>query len=834
MAEEDGSDDEGDWHDSHLAHQQHQYGQQHPSARAPPPPHHYGGHHAHPAHLSHHHSERSGEMSALATLASDELHEIERVERERDGAPHHHSGYHSHQQSYGHAPPPPPPGHAYAPAHAYQHYPDAPGPHPYAAPPSAAHGGAPSASYYGAAPRSVKSSAHGASTPERPPGCTHDDCHRDYNQKVAAALEPLHHHAEGRMPPPPPASHAASGAHPYAPPSSYGTYEHASRYPAQPYGGPHFSRHLASNPSSMPSSREHSPRYSPHDSNMSEEYGSDGEHVDDHGRHRSGYKVGAVGHPAPLMLPQPRLAAPGPPLAGPVSYPSAPVPEWTPSSSPVLGPLKSMSLFSHTVPNTPYGSRPGSPVRGHRHSPPDARSGFAVGSPPHAALHVAGQGHHVSHRHRSHPYSASSGTGLAESRSHHHLSSLGAPTTSAARATIRRGPSSSGGERSTADPDSNESTPAVSSATSPMLSNGRPPLSRSNSNSFGGGAKSTSSLSLSAYHLTGPTSDQARRLVKEHGPPGGSRNASESFAGTRSANASRTHLPSLAADGSSRTLPSLFPDNGRPSGGNSHHAQPHLHSVANGHHQPTHTHNFHPYGTHGASNSSKRSKSRSAPASRATSPHTSPSMAFSAAHPMPVSHSRQDSHGQGGALAASPREQAPSAGSSPQHGSGYPSLGQGLLNGRRSSQHSSPSSSFTGGPSSMMMHHPQSRQSSPATSASGQGSGGRGSVGSISLPSMAGGRGHSTTSGYSANGSGGNGGVGGASGGNGTQSGSNGSKKSLFALTPIHASAPHSPSHVEAKTASPALVHATSGMTLPPISSLNGGGGARQEEDVDM
>lgn len=463
---------------------------------------------------------------------------------------------------------------------------------------------------------------------ERPPGCTHDDCHRSYNQRVAAALGPLHHQASGGSvaphghlpPPPPPAAAPGMSAYPYG----YG-----ARPPVQAYG-PHVARNLASNPSSMPSSREHSPRFSPHDSNMSEDYGSDPEHAaacEEGGRRAKG------GMPAPLLLPQPRLPASGN-TGGPPAHAHGALPEWTPSSSPVLGPLKSMSLFSHTVPNSPFASRPGSPVRGHRLSPPDSRgtlgangAGSASTSPiqhhaqhPSAtaagALHIAGQGHHPSHRHRSHPYG---GAAISESRSHHHLSSL-------AHAPHAQSNSAVG-----------ESTvPHEASTTS------RPSLSRNNSSAFGSSAKSSSSLSLSAYHLSGPVSTpDPRRLAKD-----GGRIASDSMTGARSAGASRVHLPSFATENGhgrdpSRQLPSIF---------GHHHPSP-LHSVTDGHHQHSHAHSFHPYGNASQGptyRETKRSASRSAPASRATSPFTSPSAHHAHAHPVAsgnssASHSRQSS-----------------------------------------------------------------------------------------------------------------------------------------------------------------------------------------------
>lgn len=753
--------------------------------------HHHHHHHQQPQHQPHHPSyphgqppQRTEEMSALALLATDELHEMQKQEREGGSSGR---GMPPGSQRYG----PPPPGAGYG----YQHY--APEAYPTAHPQG-----------YSNAPPPPPPGAYAAPSTspgiERPPGCQHEDCHRNYNQKVAAALHPLHSHASGGMvPPPPPPGHHASHPHHLPVSSSNGGYytssssSSASRHhPVQQPYGPHFARTLASNPNSMPSSREHSPHFSPHDSNMSEDYGSDGEGA---GHASSGYK--GHGGVAPLMLPQPRLPHPPPPppmLSGAAGgYPHPPnLSEWTPSSSPVLGPLRNMTLFSHTVPNSPYasrpGSRPGSPVRGaaaHSHGAHSATSPHhhhAHPVPHHeAALHVAGHGHHPNHRHRSHPY------GLGESRSHHHLSSLGNGQSSQASSRQASTTLTKSAERSTAYGDgssaatattgdgASETTPTTASAgTSPnpgypsVPPGSRPPMSRSNSSSFGGAGKSGSNISLSVYHLTGPTPDP-RRLVKE----------------SKSAGASRTHLPSLAgsgpgaggvADGSSRQLPPPFD---RGSGSSSHTAHTPLHSVNDGHHHGHHgayhhQHSFHPYST----SASKRSASRSAPASRATSPVLSPRMHHNGGYPVSNgAHSRQSSFGRG----YSPRDSIShqtSAESSPR--------------GAHRSAQASPNTSFH--------HHTTqsySRQNSPSAASAGSSS--------AQLPPLMLGGTSRTASAPSA-----------VSGSNGSSSSKSGSKN-LFAMTPIRANG--SPGASNGSTPAPAapLNNGGAGIQLPPISSLD-------------
>ncbi|WFD01087.1 hypothetical protein MYAM1_003848 [Malassezia yamatoensis] len=106
----------------------------------------------------------------------------------------------------------------------------------------------------------------------------------------------------------------------------------------------------------------------------------------------------------------------------------------TPSGSPVLGSLRNMSLFG-TAPNSPYSSRPGSPVLGPSARTSSHQSLTSLDGP----SHLPGIGHHGHHRYRSHPYGHESAHNV-RSRSHYHLSSLGMSTL----------PSSVSGERSTA------------------------------------------------------------------------------------------------------------------------------------------------------------------------------------------------------------------------------------------------------------------------------------------------------------------------------------------------------------------------------------------------
>ena len=506
---------------------------------------------------------RNGEMSTLAMLASDELHELQRAEREgrRSGPPSH--AYHSHYAADPYS-------------ERYQSHGSSSYPYPAVAP-----------------------SSSGETTP---PGCSHEDCHRKYNDRIASAIlarpSPHRHVAECGYSRP---SHASyNGSHP--PPSLYRYYQHGSHHGA---GG------WASTSSSVPSSVEHSPRFSPDDHLHGDDYASESEHA------------ASLHNDSKSRLPLD--------VSGSGAHSVHSNSHWTPSSSPVLGPLRNMSLLGgNTVPNSPYTSRPGSPVHhsrhGHGHSPPHHHLHHHSHEGP---AHQSGLGHHGSHRHRSHPYMESS----ARSRSHHHLSSLGmAPVQPAI-------PPSTSGERSTAaelDSLASGST-ATSASTSPSQPSYLPPkLSRSHS--FGSRSKGipslNSSASLSAYHLTpvhGPSGDAersgSRRSKIEDILDGG-------VGSLKPHHSTRSSYPHLVADPSSRTLPPPFPASASHRDG-SHHPLP-------GHHY-THAYNYHPYGDH---KKSARSSSRSAPASRSGSPHGSPVLS----HALPGlpgsrSHSRQSSIG---------------------------------------------------------------------------------------------------------------------------------------------------------------------------------------------
>ena len=496
---------------------------------------------------------RSGEMSALAMLASDELNELQRAEREGGR------------------------GMAYGDRFYSQ-------PHP--------------------------SYAHQAGS-DNPPGCSHEDCHRNYNDRIASAL----------LSRPPPARYGGECGYSRPPPpplgGSYGHPRYPSAYPAGVHG-PHG---WASTSSSMPSSGNHSPRFSTED--MHDDYVSESEHI---AALQEGSKSRRSSHGT--------------------AYANS-LPHWTPSSSPVLGPLRNMSLAgNNTVPNSPLPSRPGSPVH-YGSSRPSPRDGH---SPPHhnsfplyheGPAHQSGVGHHGSHRHRSHPYGHPLHDSSARSRSHHHLSSLGL--------TARHGgptpsghaiPPSTSGERSTAELDAYASGSASTSAsTSPAQPSHMPKLSRSHSFGSRAGAALASSTSLSAYHLTSNSSSSqvdpersvaSRRSRIEDILDGGA----GSLGGTASAGSSRVSLPQLVADPSSRTLPSPFT-----SRDGSHHPH-HAHHVL-------HAHGFHPYGDAAHHKRSIRSSSRSAPASAANSPPGSPSLHALSTLPAlsSASHSRQSSIG---------------------------------------------------------------------------------------------------------------------------------------------------------------------------------------------
>ncbi|KAL4399591.1 carbon catabolite transcriptional repressor [Malassezia pachydermatis] len=118
----------------------------------------------------------------------------------------------------------------------------------------------------------------------------------------------------------------------------------------------------------------------------------------------------------------------------------------TPSGSPVLGPLRNMSLFS-TAPNSPLSSRPSSPVHG-RSANASARASELPRIPSHGSLstlptegpsHTPSAGHHGAVRYRSHPYGVSDALS-SRTRPHYHYSALNMSVL----------PTSTSGERSTA------------------------------------------------------------------------------------------------------------------------------------------------------------------------------------------------------------------------------------------------------------------------------------------------------------------------------------------------------------------------------------------------
>lgn len=502
---------------------------------------------------------RSEEMSALAMLASDELSSMERAERE--GRPM-------------------VPGYGYSYAH---------GQHTRASIPSQARP-AQYAPAYGP--------GQNAPVVEQPPGCEHADCHRSYNERVAASLQPLHHHASGA------ATYASA-------PRYYPGSHHQPVAPVTSAHGPTASsafhaRGYPSNPSSVPSSREHSPRFSPNDSAMmmSDDYPSDGEYERKHMSARSSNGTAK--------------------------------PEWTPSSSPVLGPLRNMSIMGHrTMPNSPYASRPGSPTGRSLHHGHHPGGGYSYNGSYHAAMvergglssrnnsppqlyhagpsHVAGAGHHGSHRHRSHPYGPDGFShGHPHSRSHHHLSSLSG--SSSMRATATQIPHSTLSERSTAV---DGETPLAGSH--PDVA---PGSSSASPHGYGGltqegvlSKRSQSAVSLNAYHLTS-TSGTSTPQKDEGGRSAG-------------------RLPHLAE----RTLPSL-------EGRSSHYT----------HMFPQHQHQH----QQSVPAAWRRSSSRSAPVSAANSPTTSPRMEHAGLSRYTQAHHGSASHGNSAASSPthSPRESA--------------------------------------------------------------------------------------------------------------------------------------------------------------------------------
>ncbi|KAE8234115.1 hypothetical protein CF326_g846 [Tilletia indica] len=358
-------------------------------------------------------------------------------------------------------------------------------------------------------------------------------------------------------------------------------------------------------------------------------------------------------------------------------------PEWTPSSSPVLGPLRNMSLFgSQTVPNSPLPSRPGSPDHQHSNLQHQMRSRFSPRrpgddlSPPQPAgcglhshhgsshhlsslghhhhhhegpAHVPGAGHHGSHRHRSHPYGLPPPDG-ARSRSHHHLSSLG---TASGSGSISSHHASTSTERSTAlaDRSPTMSRPG-STRQSPELLTAAPKLGRSQSFRD---SQRAHNFSLSAYHLASPGEEGPSRSVSgsssrvpsrgeghyaddhsSHHPSQGHHNAP----GSLSAGNSRVSLTALAASSGHSSIGARIhmshPPLGHGSGSSALHAHPSHSHVRDDHHHHHHHHPHassqqpHPTGSGSAVGLSlkdryRSSASRSAPASAANTPPGSPS-----------------------------------------------------------------------------------------------------------------------------------------------------------------------------------------------------------------
>ncbi|CAD6922720.1 unnamed protein product [Tilletia controversa] len=333
-------------------------------------------------------------------------------------------------------------------------------------------------------------------------------------------------------------------------------------------------------------------------------------------------------------------------------------PEWTPSSSPVLGPLRNMSLFgSQTVPNSPQPSRPGSPDHHHhqhqqqQQQQQQMRSRFSPRrpgdelSPPHPVgcglhsnhgshhhlsslghhhegpAHVRGAGHHGSHRHRSHPYGLPP-PDSARSRSHHHLSSLG--TTSGA-GSISSHHASTSTERSTALA---ERSPTMSRPGSrrhsPELLTVAPKLGRSQSFRD---SQRAHNFSLSAYHLASPGEEGPSRVPSGSSSRAASRGEGHyaddhsshhlsqghhHAAGSLSAGNSRVSLTALAAASTHSSIGSRIhmshPPLGHASGsgalhGHSNHSHarddPHHHHHHNNHHHHQHHHpsSQHPHPT---------------------------------------------------------------------------------------------------------------------------------------------------------------------------------------------------------------------------------------------
>lgn len=225
-----------------------------------------------------------------------------------------------------------------------------------------------------------KALSESPTVPSRP-ACDHTGCMDSYHEKIASAVR---NNFDG----PPPGVGATSPQWP-----STGPPGHVPSF--RMYSGPAY-RTMRGPAESVVSSTVPSPRLAPLDRpGFREEPESDGELPPPQGY---AYGSSAPSHHAVGTH------------AGPSTY-------FTPSGSPVLGPLRNMSIRSaRTTPNTPYGSRPGSPVL----NLPRPANRVSV-SPPIAPGQAHGLGllvsdthshgaSHQTHRHRSHPYSPGSGS----------------------------------------------------------------------------------------------------------------------------------------------------------------------------------------------------------------------------------------------------------------------------------------------------------------------------------------------------------------------------------------------------------------------------------------
>ena len=292
---------------------------------------------------------------------------------------------------------------------------------------------------------------------ESPPRCDHDGCHRKYNDRLVSALDTGFRDSLGRQrfhgsaPSSAALPAAALGSSSTTTPSSAASSVHGGSTP----GFARYRSTYGSGTTSTLSSACVSPRLPPQEMGICEEE-----------------ETGARGK-----------------TAGPL---------WTPSGSPVLGPMRNMTLLSRTVPNSPHVSRPSSPTGHRRDSPPHlfsaAHHAHSLSHAVHAAhshgegpLHTAGAGHHGAHRHRSHPYVAPM-TDTLRSKSHHHLTSLGLTGAHVS------------GERST-----------VSSRHTSPVAEAQSGIALGRSRSF---TNKTGALGLAAYHLSeGPrvAYDEGRR-----------------------------------------------------------------------------------------------------------------------------------------------------------------------------------------------------------------------------------------------------------------------------------------------------------------------------------